>query len=284
MQKKGKNLLSTVVVASFISLLIGFLLYPTETITSDTETVYERVMRTGEIRCGYNPYQPAFFIDPNTEKFSGIFHDLTMEMGKRLGLKIIWEEEVGWGEMITGLAYDRYDMVCTVMWATAPRARQIDFSIPLYYSNVYAWVRSDDDRFGGNVQKLNNKDYRLIEIEGSATTDFARNSFPNTNYMEVPQLTSYAETISYVINKKADAILLDLGTTKLFLEKNPGSIKRINKTPITKFPNVMGLPGGEHRFNQMINHTLRQLILEGYVDQLLEKYNVHDSYSPASIN
>lgn len=40
------------------------------------ETAYDRIMRTGVIRCGYIPYAPGLTKDLKTGEFGGIFYDL----------------------------------------------------------------------------------------------------------------------------------------------------------------------------------------------------------------
>lgn len=40
---------------------------------ANKESTYEREMRTGELRCGYFSWKPAFIKDPNTGEMSGIF-------------------------------------------------------------------------------------------------------------------------------------------------------------------------------------------------------------------
>ena len=67
---------------------------------SSRETAYDRVMRTRTLRCGYVLYAPAVMKSLNTGAFSGIVYEITELMGKRLGLKVEWAEEVSFGSMI----------------------------------------------------------------------------------------------------------------------------------------------------------------------------------------
>lgn len=61
------------------------------------ESVYERVIKSGTLKCGYIPYPPAMIVDPNTGEKSGIFYEFMNEVGKRLSLKVEWVQESGWG-------------------------------------------------------------------------------------------------------------------------------------------------------------------------------------------
>ncbi len=48
------------------------------------ESTYERVMRTGVLRCGYASFQPSIMIDAASGKISGIAYDLVQKMGEML--------------------------------------------------------------------------------------------------------------------------------------------------------------------------------------------------------
>ena len=52
----------------------------------EKESVYERVIRTGKIRCGYAVWQPVLMKDPNTGAFSGVYYDYMNLLAARLGL------------------------------------------------------------------------------------------------------------------------------------------------------------------------------------------------------
>ena len=98
------------------------------------DSVYDRVIRTGTIHCGYFLWPPFLEKDVNTGKMSGLSYDIMEEIGKQLSLKIEWAEEVNFASMFEGFASGRYDMICGPMFPTPARARASDFTIPLFYS------------------------------------------------------------------------------------------------------------------------------------------------------
>lgn len=66
------------------------------------ESVYDRVMRTGTIRCGYLAWKDFIDIDPNTGAMTGIIHDYMDALSRNLGLKLEWTAEVGRGDYVAG--------------------------------------------------------------------------------------------------------------------------------------------------------------------------------------
>ena len=91
--------------------------------SSNKESLYNRVMRSGKIRCGYLIYPPGCTKNPNTGKVSGIGPEAIELVAKKLGLQVEWTEEIGWSTMLEGLKTGRYDMIPTPVWTNAHRAK-----------------------------------------------------------------------------------------------------------------------------------------------------------------
>src|ERR1700722_11275546 len=81
------------------------------------ESLYDRVIRTGKIRCSYFVYNPICIKDPVTGKLSGIGVDALELVAKKLGLTVEYGEEVGLETLIEGLKTRRYDLCVTPICA-----------------------------------------------------------------------------------------------------------------------------------------------------------------------
>src|SRR5688572_21529801 len=57
---------------------------------SAAASVYDRVMQSGTMRCGYVIDPPGCRMDPNTKKLSGIGIETIELLGKNLNLKVEW--------------------------------------------------------------------------------------------------------------------------------------------------------------------------------------------------
>ena len=60
--------------------------------------------------------------------------------------------------MIEGLRADRYDLIGSQVWANSSRAKQADFTVPLFYSGIGIYVRADDSRFDSDHAKIDSPD------------------------------------------------------------------------------------------------------------------------------
>jgi len=239
---------------------------------NDKESVFDHVVRTGTIDCGYAMWSPMLYKDLNTNKIEGVTYDLMEEIGKRLDLKINWAEETGWGTIIEGLHTHRYDMICTAIGVISARAKFMDFSTPLYYSPIYFVARQDDKRFDKDISSVNNKNYRIATLDGDASSSLAKQNFPEAMTSAMPQTSDYSLLLKEVESKKADVTII---TPETFLEydhNNPKKLKILNKNNPVLAPVALGIPLNEPALKRMIDIVVTEMLLDGTVDRILKKY------------
>jgi polar amino acid transport system substrate-binding protein len=236
-------------------------------------SVFDRVMKSGKIRCGYVVYPPHCCKDPNTGELSGIFVDAVKRVGENLQVKIEWCEEVGWGSMIEGLLNDRYDTVASGVWANSTRAKLVDFTEPLYYSGIGVYVRPDDNRFTDDLTAINDAKVRISTIDGEMSSIIAKVQFPLAQQVSLPQLTDNSQLLLNITSGKADVTFVELAIAHDFLRSNPGSLKNIaEQKPARIFGNTALVKRGEIEFKHMIDCAFDELINSSQVDDLLKKY------------
>ena len=238
------------------------------------QTVYDRVMSKGKIRCGYVVYTPGCLKDPNSGELSGIGTDALKAVAKTLGLEIEFVEEVGWGSMIEGLQTNRYDIVSTPIWTNANRAKQADFSDPLFFSPIFVYARKGDQRFGnGNLSKLNSPDFSISTIDGETAEIIAREDFPKAKTVSLPQLTDLAQMLLTVDTGKADVTFMEPASAAAYIENNPGKVEIVKTDrPIRVFSNCWMFKRGQMEFKNMLDTALAQLINSGAMEKILAGY------------
>lgn len=241
--------------------------------TASSAWLYERVMKSGTIRCGYVVDTPGCMKDPATGKLNGIGVDTLEMVAKNLGLKLQWSEEVGWGSMIEGLQANRYDIVASPVWTNANRARLADFSKPIYFSPIFAYVRIGDKRFtANNLDSLNSPKYSIATIDGETAEIIAREDFPTAKKVSLPQLSDVAQMLLSVSTKKADVAFAQLAAAAGFMSNNPGQIECVKGKPVRVFPNCWMFRRGQFEFKEMLDTALDQLMNSGAVDKIIRKY------------
>jgi len=237
------------------------------------ESVYDRVMRTGTIRCGYALWQPSLMKDPNTGQFSGIIYDYVEALGKALNLKIVWAEETSWADFPTALETGRIDAMCAGVWPSAKRSRIIDYVKPVYFVPFMAYARADDTRFDNKIESLNSPEYTLTMTDGETSSIVAYADFPNSKKVELPKLSEISLNFLNVANRKADVYLNDLVSYYEFNEHNPGKLKIIpTPRPLRVFGAAIAIPRDQEGFRRMLDNATVELHQNGVIEKILQKY------------
>lgn len=233
-------------------------------------STYDRVMQKNEIRCGYTFYSVGLYKNLETGEIEGIYKDVIEAVGKLLDLKIVWAEEVGWGQQIEGLNAGRYDMICSPASITGPRTKAADYSLTLYYSPVWVWVKD----FKEVRDALNKESIKLSTMDGEQTEAMAQLYFPLAQRVSLPQSADFSMLMMQVATGKADATFAEPLPVYEFNEKNPTQkLKKIkDDNPLKLVPNIFLLKRGEGEFKAMLNNALTELFLDGTIDRAIDKF------------
>ena len=235
-------------------------------------STYEKVLKAGKIRVGYISYPPSFIVNPDGS-YGGIFYETIEKIGENLGLEIEYAEEVTWDGMIESIRTGRVDMVCTGIWPTTQRGKHVDFATPLFYSVVKAYTYEGNTKFDNDISKINSPDVTISTIDGEMTSIIADMDFPKAKKNTVTQLTGVSQTLLDIKVKKADVTFVEPAIALEFASKNPNTIKEVKGVqPLRVFPNSMMLPKGEEDFISTINIATIELINNGFVDRIINKY------------
>lgn len=190
-----------------------------------------------------------------------------------MGLKPAYTEEVGWGTMIAALNAGRVDIVVAGIWPTSTRGKKADFTNPIYYSTVRAYTKYGNGIFNGNAKRINSEDVTISIIDGEMRSIIASSDFPNAKTRALPQTSDVSQVLLEVATGKADVTFVEPAIAEEYISRNPGSVIPIqNVPPLRVFPNVMMVNKGETDFLSMMNIAITELVNNGYVDRIIDKY------------
>ncbi|MDR4509172.1 MAG: transporter substrate-binding domain-containing protein [Candidatus Brocadiaceae bacterium] len=153
------------------------------------------------------------------------------------------------------------------------RGKHVDFTKPLYYSTVKAYVRSDDKRFDGHLNKINNQNIKISSIDGEMTSIIAKLDFPKAKEVSLTQINDISQVLLEVSSGKADVAFVEPAIALAYMNKNPGKIKQVeNIPPLRVFPNTMIIGKGEFMLLSTINIGIDELANNGFIDRVVTKY------------
>lgn len=257
----------------FFVFLMLVLALPLSVHADDYQSAFDRVMATNTLRCGYIIYPPQLSKDTNTGALSGIAYDLTERMGKDIGLKIEWVEEVGPGTMLDGLQTGRYDMVCNPLWATTPRTRIAAYSVPAFFTAINAYVRADDHRFDGDLRGLDDPAMIIATLDGGTAAQIARDDYPQAKVFSLPEMSDFSSLLLNVQTGKADITFSEAAQFADFDRHHPGALRNATPDhPVRLVANAFPVLSSETRLLGMINTALTNLHYDGTVDKVLTHY------------
>ncbi|MDX2027262.1 MAG: transporter substrate-binding domain-containing protein [Alphaproteobacteria bacterium] len=264
----NKILLVALLVALTLLAYMGF--HPTETSGSHKETAFERVMRTGTIRCGYGIWIPEMVKDANTGALSGVDYDIMNAVGHALGLKVEWTEEVGWPVAQQGLASGRYDVFCNGAWPTPSRTKTAFYSRPFMYSPVYAAISAKKNVSTQDISWANKPETTIAVLPNTAIDTFANSRFPNAKKFDLSDLSNDGDLMLAIATGKADMGLSTYSSIKKYMDANPGQI-HINDQPVIYAPGSFLLPHDDYRLKHMVDFTITYLLEMGVIRNILMK-------------
>jgi ABC-type amino acid transport substrate-binding protein len=152
--------------------------------------------------------------------------------------------------------------------------------MPLFYSGVGVFVRSDDHRFDNNLKLINNPSIRVATIDGEMAEIIAKSDFPEARTVALTQISDTSQLLLEVQAGKSDVTFLATQIGARYIEKNPNKVRNIaTSKPIRIFPESMVIKAGEYDFRAMIDSALIELVNSDFIEQTIRKYDsVPESY------
>lgn len=262
-----------IVILALCALIFALPAHATDTIK---ESVYDRVMASNTIRCGYATWPPSFSKDPQTGEMSGYSYDVMNAVGKKLGIKIDWVEETGWGTAEQSILNHRIDMMCVDVCLDANRTKRAWHSTPFTHNPIYTFVRKDDARFDKDKSALNKASATIAIIPNTILDYAAQESYPKAIPLDVNDLAGNIDVIMAVNTKKADASFNNVYSIEQFNKNNKDHQIKIVGEPVRYCHGGFLLPQGDMNLKEMIDSAIYELNGTGKLREILAKSSPDD--------
>lgn len=233
----------------------------------------DRVKESNTIHCGYVTYEPALFKDFKTKEFSGFDYDIVKAIADRLLLKVDYTTPTGWATVPPDLEAQKFDMLCSTEWVNPKAAKYMLYSRPVFFQPIFIVARANDARFDNSFAAIDDKKISLAVLEGDNPVFIAKTDFPKATLFELPNMTDFSQVLETVATGKADITIVDANTFGTYDSHNPGKLKIVNpKKPVRIYPASYGFQLSEVAFRDAVDAALNELILDGSIDRILDKY------------
>lgn len=256
-------------------LMLVLLMLPVTASSAEKESAYERVLRTGILRCGYGSWDPAVIKDTDG-KMSGFFVQMMEETARMSGIKVEWTAEIDWGQIPEALKSGKVDAFCSAMANDGARAKRLAYTIPVSYWSFDVVTRADDARFPSNrpltVADINKAEYSTAYSEGDVLETIKNTELPNVKGVALPPLGTPADNIMSVLSKKTDFVVFPRVMIQNYEKKNgTGKLRLLKmKTPLRVFGNVVAVDISEQELVSFLNAALIEFINSSAYDRIMD--------------
>jgi ABC-type amino acid transport substrate-binding protein len=255
--------------------MTGLLLLITSTIAYSAEErdpAYERVMRTGTIKCGYYPWPPYFENDLNTGEMKGLTKDISDEIFALLGWEVEYIE-LTLGYQLNDLQTGKIDAICGDGPFQIGVIDKIGFTRPLFFIPVYPYVRSEDSRFT-SLPEMNRGSVTFVAIDSDLSQDLAMRFFPEAKLYTLQNITDPAQMFLDVATKKADAAISDPLTAEKFIKSRPDAIGRaFEDRPLAVYSYSFSVMPDEAELREVLNTASGVAFNFGIIDRIISLYD-----------
>jgi len=271
--KNGPVVLA-VVIGGLVVVFGMYLFYPglhNASLATEKQSVFDHVMQTKALRCGYVVVAPLLIKDSKTGELSGPIYDIVMSIGKTLNLKIDWAEETTYATAVEGLRTNRFDMVCAHIFLRPNLMANVEFTQPYYYIPIRVVQRKGETRFK-TIAAIDRPDIKIAAIDGTAPSLIAAEDFKQAGTFSLPEMTPYSENLLSITTHKADVTFVDPAVFQSFDKNNPGQLE-INQSipPVRLYAALFIVKKGEHDFVTMLSAALQHLLNNGKIEQIISK-------------
>ena len=208
------------------------------------------------------------------DKIVGIDAEIAQAIADKLGyeLKI---EDMEFGSIITAVQTKKVDFGMAGMTVTEDRKKNVDFT-DSYATGIQSIIVKEDSTIT-SVDDLNKmfeegKKF-LIGVQQSTTGDIYCSAAPEDDgYGEdhVTKFTTGANAVQALVTGKVDCVIIDNEPAKKFVEANKGL--KILDTEYTKEDYAIAIAKGNTELMEKVNGALKDLIADGTVKKIVDKY------------
>jgi ABC-type amino acid transport substrate-binding protein len=228
-----------------------------------------RATKAKVLRVGWSPWFPFLYIDPKTEKLTGFTVELyEQHLAPALGVKIVWVEHP-WSTMIAGLQADKFDIISNVN-RTFPRLLAAEYAGPITRTGKALMTTKVKVAKYKDWRAANNPETKICAPLGSSADTEVTKFLSKAN---IVRLDGDPPCIAALTAQRVDIYSTDIGNLVALVKEHPEFAVIPNSTFTTTELGIFVKQGDQVMIN-WLNQFIREIKLQGTVDELIKKYNL----------
>ena len=221
----------------------------------------------GKLIMSTNAAFPPYETTDDSGAVIGIDPEIAALIAEKLGLELVIDD-VDFDGALLAVQQGKADMMLAGLSVTPDREAVMDFS-DSYATGVQVVIVTEDSDIATSDDLVG----KLIGTQrGTTGYIYASDTPENGGYGEdaVIPYDNGITAVQALKNGQVDAVIIDNGPAQEFVAANPGL--KILETPWVEEEYAIGLTKGNDALNAAINNALAELIEDGTVQSIIDKY------------
>ena len=238
--------------------------------TGDTGDASFTTVEEGKLHMSTNAQFPPYEMTTDDGGFEGIDVEIAQAIAEKLGLELV-VDDMGFDAALTAAQTGQSDMVMAGVTVNEERLEVMDFS-ESYATGVQVIIVKEDSPIQ-TVDDLANAD--MIGTQKATTGYIYCSDTPENGGYGEDHVTAYdsgALAVMALVNGQVDAVVIDNEPAKAFVAANEGL--KILDTEFAVEDYAIGVAKGNTQLLDAINGALKELIADGTVQSIVDKYIV----------
>ena len=229
-----------------------------------------KTVESGKLHMSTNAQFPPYEMTTDDGGFEGIDVEIAQAIAEKLGLELV-VDDMGFDAALTAAQTGQSDMVMAGVTVNEERLEVMDFSVS-YATGVQVIIVKEDSPIQ-TVDDLANAD--MIGTQKATTGYIYCSDTPENGGYGEDHVTAYdsgALAVMALVNGQVDAVVIDNEPAKAFVAANEGL--KILDTEFAVEDYAIGVAKGNTQLLDAINGALKELIADGTVQSIVDKYIV----------
>ena len=236
--------------------------------TQETSTTAEFTTVTeGKLTMSTNAQFPPYEMVADDGSFEGIDIEVAQAIADKLGLEL-QVDDMDFDGALLAAQNGKSDMVMAGVTITDERKAVMDFS-DTYANGVQVVIVKEDS----DITTIDDLEGKMIGTQRGTTGYIYCSDTPENGGYGEDHVTAYddgATAVQALVNGQVDCVVIDNAPAQEFVKANPGL--KILDTEFANEEYAIGVAKGNTALLDAINNALKELMEEGVVQQIIDKY------------
>jgi polar amino acid transport system substrate-binding protein len=232
----------------------------------------EAIKSAGKIVVGTSADYAPFEYKDEQDNYVGFDMDLIREIGKRMGVKVEIQD-MAFDSLVAAVEQGKVDVVIASMAPTEERLQKVDFSATYHVQKNSFLVANESTITLASPEDA--AKYKIGVQTGTTLDDWVTKNLVETGKMPADNILRYERADQSILDLQAgriDLVLTDAGPAKEY--EKTSQAKVILTAKLFETGENIALGKGETALKAELDKIIQQLIDEGFIDQLAQKYGL----------